>query len=926
MTSQVRSSLQSVFVLVLAFFAMGCPGPASNSPTPSPVSTITSVTVSPRPETLGVNQSQLFIATVSGTGSYSNAATWSISGGSVAYQTGGALIWTTPSATGSHWVKATSNQDPSKSDTVIITVTAGTPVSITSFTASPASISPGQVASLTPVFTNATSASINNGVGTVTSGVAYNVTPAATTTYTLTANGTGGPVTSTVTVTVNTGTPVSITSFTVAPTTITSLGTVVLMSPVFANATSASINNGVGSVTSGVVYTAIPTSTTTYTLTANGIGGPVTRSVTVTVNIGTPVSITSFTATPSTISVGQVATLTPVFTNATSASIDNGVGAVTSGVAYTVMPASTTTYTLTANGTGGPVTRAVTVTVNGPSTTVLSGNVVDAPLIGASVQVFAMNTDGSKGQLLGTTTTDSSGNYSVNLSPPQSAPVLAVATGGSYIDEVKGTAVPLLVGDSLEAVLPGGTTQATITPLTSMAAARARALAKSGTPLVSAVSSSNIGVAQQYNLMDILAASPNSARNAQAMQLTTRDDRYYSLVLAGISQEAAGLNVRAIDLARALATDLQDGILDGKNGTDIVLLPIISGGSATPLAPHNLPAYAGTIALQDAINVFIGSPLNQSNIGGFSITVGAVPVGAAGVNPLLITTTVLPAWTSAQFSTVTLTAAGGLPGPNGYVWTLTAGALPPNIGFANGIISGTAPALQPGSTASVSSPFTVTVTDGAGAHADRALTFTILAPRPRLIPITGGVMTQFMYGAVPVATGAGGVPPLHFAHDSFAYGPHPLGTVMDENGILKGTPGVAQDHYFNFKVCVIDSIGMKDCGFTDITVKPSNPFQGTITGGWSGLCYGAVTVSGSFSLVIAADGSVSGTYSGDAAGTIVGQVSSSGAYTAGSGGGSGGASWTGTFSKSGTTLSASGQWSSPPDCGGGWSGTGVSPN
>ncbi|MDE3246150.1 MAG: hypothetical protein KGN80_08690, partial [Acidobacteriota bacterium] len=293
-------------------------------------------------------------------------------------------------------------------------------------------------------------------------------------------------------------------------------------------------------------------------------------------------------------------------------------------------------------------------------------------------------------------------------------------------------------------------------------------------------------------------------------------------------------------------------------------------------------------------------------------------------NPLLITTTVLPAWTSSLFAAVTLTADGGVPGP-GYQWNLQDGALPPGIALVNGVISGFAPVLQPGSTASVSTPFTVRVTDNVGTHVDRVLVFTILAPKPRLIPITGGVMTQFMYGAVPVATGAGGVPPLHYAHDSFAYGPHPLGTVMDENGVLVGTPGVGQDHYFRFRVCVIDSIGMEDCDFTDITVNPPNPYQGTITGGWSGLCYSAVTVSGTFTLVIAADGSVTGTYSGDAAGTIVGQVSTSGTYTAGSGGGSGGTSWTGTFTKSGTTLSASGQWSSP-DCGGGWSGSGVSAN
>lgn len=85
---------------------------------------------------------------------------------------------------------------------------------------------------------------------------------------------------------------------------------------------------------------------------------------TMTVPTGNSVSITSFTTNPSTITPGQSAVLTPVFVNATSASINNSVGTVTSGTGYTVTPAATTTYTLTAYGTGGPKTRSLTVVVS----------------------------------------------------------------------------------------------------------------------------------------------------------------------------------------------------------------------------------------------------------------------------------------------------------------------------------------------------------------------------------------------------------------------------------------------------------------------------------------------------------------------------------------------------------------------------------
>jgi PKD repeat protein len=73
----------------------------------------------------------------------------------------------------------------------------------------------------------------------------------------------------------------------------------------------------------------------------------------------------TFTATPATITAGQSSTLAWTVTNATSATIDGGVGTVAlpSGTRV-VGPTTTTTYTLTATGPGGSSTRTVTVTVN----------------------------------------------------------------------------------------------------------------------------------------------------------------------------------------------------------------------------------------------------------------------------------------------------------------------------------------------------------------------------------------------------------------------------------------------------------------------------------------------------------------------------------------------------------------------------------
>ncbi len=74
--------------------------------------------------------------------------------------------------------------------------------------------------------------------------------------------------------------------------------------------------------------------------------------------------INSFIATPGNISLGGSSTLSWSTTNATSLSIDQGVGTVTGATgSVSVSPATTTTYRLTATNGGGSVTRDVPVAV-----------------------------------------------------------------------------------------------------------------------------------------------------------------------------------------------------------------------------------------------------------------------------------------------------------------------------------------------------------------------------------------------------------------------------------------------------------------------------------------------------------------------------------------------------------------------------------
>ena len=112
-------------------------------------------------------------------------------------------------------------------------------------------------------------------------------------------------------------------------------------------------------------------------LVTNSAGNITSNSATLTVNPSpTAPVIASFTASPSTINLGQTTTLAWAVTGATSLSINQGVGTVTGLTSTQVTPSAigTITYILTAtNSIGSPTTNAQ-VTVNPASTYALTVN------------------------------------------------------------------------------------------------------------------------------------------------------------------------------------------------------------------------------------------------------------------------------------------------------------------------------------------------------------------------------------------------------------------------------------------------------------------------------------------------------------------------------------------------------------------------
>jgi len=229
--------------------------------------------------------------------------------------------------------------------------------SITTFEATPATITAGQSTTLVWNTSGTSSVSIDQGLGAEPVAGSQIVYPTSTTVYTLTASNIAGATTKSIVVTVNPA-PIVI-NIDANPAVIMSGASAALIWSV-SGATSASIDQGVGSVSLSGNKLVSPTVTTTYTLTASGPAGTVSKSVVLTVNA--PITAV-FNVDPNIIGVGDLASLHWDVTGATSVSIDQGIGEVPPVGSKVVYPYYSTTYTLTASSTCCSVSKTAALTV-----------------------------------------------------------------------------------------------------------------------------------------------------------------------------------------------------------------------------------------------------------------------------------------------------------------------------------------------------------------------------------------------------------------------------------------------------------------------------------------------------------------------------------------------------------------------------------
>ncbi|MDO8545508.1 MAG: hypothetical protein Q7S40_34125 [Opitutaceae bacterium] len=282
------------------------------------------------------------------------------------------------------------------------TFTVASAASVTaSIGASPSTATAPGAATITWTSANATAVSVTgNGLSSTATSGSQTVTglPAGSYDYTITAQGPNGPATQTATVTVS-ATAANVTgSIGASPASATAPGTTTI-SWSTANATSVSVTGtGINSTApnGNQIVSGLAAGTYTYTLTAQGTGGPITRTTTFAVNAAGPNVTGNISISPTTMNVGGTATLTWSTTNATAVKVT---GFSISGGPYesypnlTVniggLPAGTFTYTLVAQGAGGPVTKTATIVVN--STDGLGANLIVTPTVIYSNQSATMN-------------------------------------------------------------------------------------------------------------------------------------------------------------------------------------------------------------------------------------------------------------------------------------------------------------------------------------------------------------------------------------------------------------------------------------------------------------------------------------------------------------------------------------------------------
>jgi hypothetical protein len=258
-----------------------------------------------------------------------------------------------------------------------------------------------------------------------------------------------------------------------------------------------------------------------------------------------------------------------------------------------------------------------------------SGSVAGAAFMGGmrsgTVAAYGV-AGGMTDALLGTASLDASGRFTVPIGGYGGAIMLQVV-GGTFVDEATGAAMGMQPGDVASSCVPAvaagaATTGVQITPLTSMAQARARGMA--GGMTAANIAAANAAVGSYFEVGDILVTPPMDPTVAGSGAAADASARNYGMTIAAMSQyaRAMGMTVSASGMFTAMARDASDGVMNGLAGTTPITMGEMTGMGGM-MGVTTMPASAGTTGLASAMAAFAASARNASG----------VPL--AGVQPLV---------------------------------------------------------------------------------------------------------------------------------------------------------------------------------------------------------------------------------------------------------------------------------------------------
>lgn len=222
---------------------------------------------------------------------------------------------------------------------------------------------------------------------------------------------------------------------------------------------------------------------------------------------------------------------------------------------------------------------------------------------------------------LGTSSLDGTGSFTIPIGAYGGTVMLQVA-GGTFVDEATGTTMPMQAGDVLTGCLPsvaaGATTAGVqVTPLTSMAQARAQGMA--GGMTAANTAAANLAVGDYFAAGDILTTAPIDPSIPGSGAGATPGARNHGMTIAAMSQYArtVGLTASSSGIVTAMMRDASDGVMNGMMGGTSISMGGMSGtGGMGPgmMGGTTLSPGAGTTGLATAMSAFVGSSRNRSGV------------------------------------------------------------------------------------------------------------------------------------------------------------------------------------------------------------------------------------------------------------------------------------------------------------------------